>query len=106
MNELLKLSLKAINAAENDFETRDRPARKRLEVAKHSMAYQRKHWRGDREDTRILWLRMWVGINEVREIKLIFKITGIGKKLCSEKEWIIISRLENVFKKVIILKIA
>lgn len=38
MNELLKLSLKAINAAENDFETGNRTARKRLEVAKHSVA--------------------------------------------------------------------
>ena len=41
MNELLKLSLKAISAAENDFETefkRDRRARKRLEVAKQGTA--------------------------------------------------------------------
>lgn len=41
MNELLKLSLKATNAAGNDVETefkRQRRARKRLEVAKHGMA--------------------------------------------------------------------
>jgi len=41
MSELLKLSLKVINAAKNDFEAefkRDRRVTKRLGVAKHGMA--------------------------------------------------------------------
>jgi len=46
------------------------------------MAWHNRESVWHRDDTRALWLRTSVGINEVKEImKLIFKNTDIGRKL-------------------------